>query len=385
MTAVPDTAPAVDTAPPVGTALREVTRAADLPHDAWPALLRPEDLFLGARWLEVAERTARADMRYFLLEHGGTTVAGLATALADTSAPWVLGRPDTLLEASAAAGRPGAREVLARLSGPPADRLLPTLVCGGRHMGRSRVPRLTGTGRAEVTALVARAEEHARARGARSVAYPFVEESDEVLRHVLDERGYLSHVSGLYSSLTVKPGGFDAYLDCVPSPRRRRGVRDDRRRIAEAGVTLRLAPLSAELIPRLGELEAQLMAKYDVAWTAAQTEQVLRETLDTFGANARTVLAEADGEIRGFCTLLSFRGHWYARQGGFDYAYQQHAHRQKLPLYFETVYYFPVEAAARLGIEAIHYGLGSEEAKRSRGCTAETQYAYLLPLEEAPC
>ncbi|MER6343559.1 GNAT family N-acetyltransferase [Streptomyces sp. NPDC001595] len=359
------------------TTLRVFSRAADLPREAWAGLLRPEDLFLGDRWLEVAERTAGCPMRYLLLDRAGETVAGLATALADDTAPWVLGRPDTMLEAAAADGREGAAEVLAALPGPAADSLLPTLVCGGRHMGRSRVPRRPDTGRAEVEALVARAEELAAEQGARSVAFPFVEDGDTVLRQVLRERGYLVHEAGRYSSLTVDARGFDGYLERLSSAKRRRRVLAERRRIAAAGVELRLAPLSAELIPRLGELEEQLMGKYGVTWTAAQTEQVLREMLAEYGSDARVVLAEAEGGIRGFATLLHFRGHWYARQTGFDYDYQQ---RHNLALYFETVYYFPVEAAARLGIEAVHYGLGSEEAKASRGCTAETHHAHLLPL-----
>ncbi|MFJ2744722.1 GNAT family N-acetyltransferase [Streptomyces sp. NPDC087440] len=357
--------------------LHEHSRAADLPRAQWAALLRPEDLFLAERWLEVAERTAGCPMRYLLLEQDGRVAAGLATALADHTAPWVFGRPDTMLETAAKDGRDGAAEVLAALPGPAAEALLPTLVCGGRHMGRSRVPRRAGTGRAEVEALVARAEELAAAEGARSVAFPFVEDGDTVLREVLGERGYLVHEAGRFSSLTVDAGGFDTYLERLSSGKRRRRVLAERRRIAAAGVELRLAPLSPELIPALASLEEQLMGKYGATWTAAQTEQVLREMLTGYGADAQVVLAEADGKIRGFATLLHHQGHWYARQTGFDYDYQQ---RHNLALYFETVYYFPVEAAARLGIGAIHYGLGSEAAKASRGCTAETQHAHLLPL-----
>jgi hypothetical protein len=356
------------------TTLRAFSQAADIPRRDWAELLRPEDLYLGERWLAVAERTAGCPMRYLLLDEDGTSVAGLATALADDSAPWVLGRPDTLLESSAKDGREGAGEILADLPASPAESLLPALVCGGRHMGRSRVPRRPGTGRAQVEVLVAEAERLAAEQGAASVAYPFVEEGDTLLRQVLAERGYLCHESGRYSSLRVGPGGFDDYLTLV-SARRRRRILTERRRLSEAGIELRIEPLRAELIPRLGQLEAQLMAKYGVAWTAGQTEQVLHEMLAAFGADVQVALASGDGDVRGFATLVQFGNHWYARQGGFDYAYQD-----KLPLYFETVYYFPVEAAARLGIEAIHYGLGSEEAKLSRGCTAEPQYAYLLPL-----
>ncbi|MEU6440356.1 GNAT family N-acetyltransferase [Streptomyces sp. NPDC047046] len=358
------------------TDLHTFHQAAEVPRAGWSALLRAEDLYLGARWLEVAERTAGCPMHYFVLNgDDGTPVAGLATALADERAPWVLGRPDTLLRFSADDDREGAADVLAALSAPPAEALLPSLVCGGRHMGRSRVPLATGAGRAETEKLVEQAQEFAARHGARSVAFPFVEESDVLLRDVLERRGYLRHASGRYSSLRLPSGGFDAYLATL-SGKRRRTLPVERRKIRAAGVTLRVEPLSASWIPRLGELEAQLMAKYGVTWQAAQTEQVLHEMLGTFGEDAQIVLAEGDGDIRGFATLLRHRDHWFARQSGFDYAYQGN-----LPLYFETVYYYPVEVAERFGIKAIHYGLGTEEAKRSRGCVAETQYAYLLPLD----
>ncbi|MGC5363879.1 GNAT family N-acetyltransferase [Streptomyces sp. DT24] len=376
--------------------LRETTRVDDVLALGWEDLLRPEDLFLGGDWLRVAQRTAGSPMRY-VARLGGDGAAGngagagagpdlpvidaaLATALATEKSPWVLGRPDTLLRFSAEAGRAGAAELLAELPGPPAEALLPSLVCGGRHMGRSRVPRGPATGRTAVAQLVARAEEIAVEHEAASVAFPFVEGGDEVLRQVLADRGYRSHLSGRYSSLPVTPGGFEDYLLRLSAKRRRR-VRTERRRLAEAGVEMRMETLSTALIPRLGRLEEELMAKYGIAWTAAQTEEVLREMAANFGDDAVVTLAVGDGLIRGFGTMIRFRDHWYARQAGFDYGYQR-----KLALYFETLYYFPVEMAARNGITTIHYGLGSEEAKLSRGCVAEDQFAYVLRLrqEEAP-
>ncbi|MCX4823168.1 GNAT family N-acetyltransferase [Streptomyces sp. NBC_01142] len=363
----------------VERALRETTRVDDALALGWEDLLRSEDLFLGGNWLRVAQRTAGSPMRYLARLDGdgpdAAPAAALATALATEKSPWVLGRPDTLLQFSAEAGREGAAELLAELPGTPADTLLPSLVCGGRHMGRSRVLRSPAAGRAAVGELVARAEEIAAEHAAASVAFPFVEGGDSVLREVLADRGYRAHLSGRYSSLPVTPEGFDGYLRRLSSKRQRR-VRTERRRLVEAGVEMRTEPLTTELIPRLGVLEEQLMAKYGIAWTAAQTEEVLRETVTHFGGDAVVMLAIGDGQIRGFGTMLRFRDHWYARQAGFDYGYQQ-----KLALYFETLYYFPVEMAAASGITTIHYGLGSEEAKRSRGCVAEDQFAYVLRLQ----
>ncbi|KAB1935301.1 GNAT family N-acetyltransferase [Micromonospora sp. ALFpr18c] len=361
--------------------LTEVDSAAEAVRLGWDRLVGPDDLFLGARWLEVAERTAGAPMRYLLRGGPDGPVAALATALATESSPWVLGRPDTLLGFSADDDRPGARDLLDRLGTSAGPRLLPSLVCGGRHMGRSRVLRDPGLTAGEatglITELVSRAERFAAESGARSVAFPFVDEPDDLLREVLSARGYLSHQSGRYSRLPLASDGFEGLLARL-SPKRRRRVLAERRHVAAAGVTVGIGPLDPALIPRLGVLEEELMHKYGLTWTAAQTEATLREMLDVFGDELQICTAVGDGEVRGFGTLLRHQGQWYARQAGFDYAWQG-----ALPLYFEVLYYRPAELAPSHGITGIHYGMGSEEAKRSRGCLAADQNAFLLPLAPA--
>lgn len=83
-------------------------------------------------------------------------------------------------------------------------------------------------------------------------------------------------------------------------------------------------------------------------------------------------VVERDFVTAGFVILLHRSGRWSARQVGFDYDM-----KGNLPLYFETLFYGPVEAAASMGIQRIDFGLGSEEAKVSRGCIAHTQRTWL--------
>jgi predicted N-acyltransferase len=127
----------------------------------------------------------------------------------------------------------------------------------------------------------------------------------------------------------------------------------------------------------LAELECQLFAKYGMShWRADLSERVLRRIHTVLGEDAFVSLARADGEICGFALILRFRNAWFAHRAGFDYSYQQ-----KLPLYYETVFYRLVEAAGNEGIETIHYGAGSTEAKLSRGCLSATQRCYLRVLD----
>jgi hypothetical protein len=346
----------------------------------WDELRDPDDFFLSTRWLRVLAATVDVPLRYLVAARGDTGQAGLATALLDQSAPWLLGRPDTLLEHSLRQRWAGAANCAARLAGPPAG-LLPSLVCGGRHLGRTRAVYRPDTTTAELAGLVAAAEDLARAGGARSVAFPYVDARDSRLREVLAGRGYLSHGSGSYSWLPVPAGGLPAWLGTVSAHRQRR-IRAERRRLAAAGIEVRIEPLTAAAIPRLATLEAALFGKYGIpGWSAARSEAVLWQVLDALGPDAQLSVARGDGQVRGFGLLLRDRDQWHAHRAGFDYPYQR---RHRLPVYFEVIYYHPVAAAPAEGIRTIHYGIGSEAVKRSRGCAASDQYAYLLPLGERP-
>jgi hypothetical protein len=159
-------------------------------------------------------------------------------------------------------------------------------------------------------------------------------------------------------------------------PRKRRlTAGSDRRKLSEARVVSSLESLSQGMIPRLAELETELMAKYEIAWASERTEAALHHMSELFGEDARVSLVRADGLIRGFAVVVRFQDAWYALRAGFDYAFQQ-----RLPLYFEVMYYRLAEEAEKAGVTSIHYGLGSEEAKRSRGCSATLQYSFIRPL-----
>jgi predicted N-acyltransferase len=176
--------------------------------------------------------------------------------------------------------------------------------------------------------------------------------------------------------LRLPEPGFAAYVARFASSRRKKVLRE-RARLAAAGVVTRTRPLDPATFPRLAELEVQLYAKYGIEIEPSRTTRELSQLLAVFGDEAVTVVAEGGGDIRGFAVMLPFRDQWYARNAGFDYAWQG-----DLPLYFEVAYYAVVEAAERAGVTGVHYGLGSEEAKRSRGCVATTQRCFVRALPE---
>ncbi|GGV01239.1 hypothetical protein GCM10010495_10350 [Kitasatospora herbaricolor] len=341
----------------------EADRISGLPAAEWDALVRPEDLMLTTRWIGLTEASADRPLRYLLLRRAGRPVAALATVLGDATAPWVLMRTDTVLRWAAERGAEGAGELLADLGGPPDEALLPTLVCGGRHVGRTGMALAEHAERQDVAALVARAEELAGESGARSLGFLYVDEREGLLREVLAAGGYRSCESGRFSRLDVPAGGFEEYLGGFSRHRRSR-MRAERRRLATAEVKVSLDPASAHDPARLAALELELLAKYGfTSWTPEHAERGVRRLFAAFGEDALVASAVADGKVRGFGVLVRRGDQWHAVKAGFDYGFQG-----SLPLYYETLYYHPVERAAEFGVRAIQYGIGSEEAKRSRGC-----------------
>ncbi|OPF70129.1 GNAT family N-acetyltransferase [Streptomyces antioxidans] len=361
---------------PLPDDVRVVRHAAALPRAEWDALTRPSDVFLSSRWLDVAEATAGVPMAYVWVERGGRVVAGLATAVAGASVPWLLGRPDHVLTRSAAAGLPHAAEFLADLPKEPTEVLMPSLVAGGRHLGNTRVLYGAEASADDLDTLLAAAEGLARTAGAASVALLHVDESDRELRSVLAGRGYGFYVSGRYSSLRVPAGGFSEYLAGF-SRKRRVSIAAERRKLAEEGCRVTVEPFDGRDFARFASLEAELMRKYGMEWRDDQSLPTYMQIRERFGEDAFTLVARADGVIRGFALILRHSGHWYARQSGFDYAYQR---RKRVPLYFEVLYYRLVEEAAAAGVTTIYYGHGSEETKRSRGCVATDQFCHVLRL-----
>ncbi|TCO62904.1 GNAT family N-acetyltransferase [Actinocrispum wychmicini] len=365
-----------DTATPTGTVLDTFERAVDMPAGVWDALLTADDFYLSSPWLAVVEATARVPMRYVIARRAEAATAALATALLGTDAPWTLGRPDTLLDHSVAEELAGAAALRATLPDDLAGALLPSLVCGGRHLGRTRIGLSAAANRADLGTMVEEAERIAESRSARSISYLYLDGRDHLLRELLAAQGYLSHVSAGYCWLPLPAGGFDGYLKVLSAHRRRR-VLAERRRLLLEGVDVRIEPFTPAVIARMAELETRLFAKYGMSsWRVEQSEEFLHQVHDLLGSRAVVSIARAGGEIRGFGLLLRFGDQWFAHRTGFDYGFQR-----KLPLYNEVLYHHPVEVAESMGIVAIHYGIGSTEAKLLRGCKSVPQYSYIRVLE----
>ncbi|MBQ1092088.1 GNAT family N-acetyltransferase [Streptomyces sp. B93] len=355
-----------------------VPDAAALPGAGWGGLVGPEDFFQTPRWLAVQERNSGTTMDFLVRRRAGRPVAALVTAWADDSVPWLLARPDAMLARAVADEEPEAAVRLADTAGGDPAALLPSLVCGGRHLGRTRPLAAPDALPADVAALVAEAERLAADRGAASVCFPHVDERDTGLVELLRERGYRSHPSAHYAWLPIPPGGWDQFLAEMSKHRRRR-VRLERRALAEAGVDVRVEPLTADLVPRLGQLDCNLLRKYGNPASPEHSAGLIAFIAEVMGDDVMVSVARKDGAVVGFGMVLRSRSRgreeWFGHRAGFDYDAQG-----KLPLYYDVLYYRVLEAAAAQGVTVLHAGIGSVEAKLARGCLASQEHSYLLRL-----
>lgn len=357
-----------------GNGLSVVERLGDVPKSEWSRLALGGSIFLDPRWLELVEDTAGVPLSYHWLNGEEGLRAALTTAFADHTVPWVLNLPSFLLKMRVDAGIQDAIEFSRRVS---TEALLPVLIAGGRHIGHSRLLSDSSVLSTERDRLIADVEERAREIGARSVAFPFVDEADSDLMMVLDERRYQRFSVGEYYTLGVDSGGFDSYLARLPR-KRRTSVRHERELIKSSDISFSVDVLGNAPIGELAQLEANLMGRYGTAWNPHTSVAFFESLIDRFGDDVFVTMAHSGGAVRGFGLVFSSaNGVWYLRQAGFDYEYLS---RARLPLYFEMMYYRVVELAAQAGIHSIHYGLGSGDAKRSRGCAGSMQYCYVLPV-----
>lgn len=359
--------------------IKHRTSVLDFDPVLWDQLAVGADIALSHGWVMTAEATGDAETVYFTSEDKDGVAAILPATIATQDSPWLLTRTDSVLAQCVGDGDEDATRIHDSLAADPSEALLPGLVLGGRHAGRTSVigdSRLTAS---MVDQILASAEEFARHRGLRSLAFLYVDARDEILLDCLGKRGYERWGSGTDSDLTLPGDGFEAYLSQFPS-RRRSKIRNDRKLVESSDFRIRRAELSEEILRRAAELESILFAKYGIEdWTPERSYRGLVGARDNLNNPFMMVAENPAGDMIGFSFVAEFHDEWYAVRAGFDYEKQS-----GVPLYYELVYYTLIDMADAHDIKKIHYGMGSVEAKALRGCVGTAQYGYVKVLSRKP-
>jgi uncharacterized protein len=241
----------------------------------------------------------------------------------------------------------------------------------GRAGGAATSSRLRGKARERVFATV---DETARTiaakEGARAVAWLYLtEDADVELQAVLSARGYLSGVVDAQCYLPITWSSFEEYLMHFKAPRRRT-IRMEREALSRLGGRIELG--GDELLgPELAGLELHWRRKYGRVASMSNLLHQYAQLRQHLGSMIRVFVAYRGDSPIGFTVFIEHDKAWYARFGGFDYA------EKDAFVYFNLLFYAPVEAAISRGIECIDYSLKSYEAKRSRGCLLRNVFLFL--------
>ncbi|MFC9058003.1 GNAT family N-acetyltransferase [Streptomyces sp. NPDC057074] len=314
----------------------------EVPVAEWERLARPAGLYLSHRWLAGEEEDPTATSAYCLVRDPDGRLLAAAPLYLVRDEPNDSYQPETVL--------------------PP--RLRPRVIAGARR-GYHNTPLVSPGQDACLTRLrdAARrfADRHGtthwwpylttRATAALAPLYP-----DPPL-HLEDD------------ALIPLPGtGIDDYITSLPA-RRRAGIRRERADFAAADIRVRHQPL-ADCFEEAGALLAghQREHGHDRDGVDAMTALLERQAA-TMGDDARVVAAHDAGRMIAFCLYYHYGTTTWIRAVAHD-------RRHPAPhLYFNLMYYLPVEDAYAHGTTALHAGMTTVEAKRRRGADVSALYA----------
>jgi predicted N-acyltransferase len=323
-------------------------------------------LYHSPRWLAVEERCADVPPFYVVAAEGGARAALPCYGFTAASNPWAFARPDLYLA-----------QLLGTEASMPA---LPGWTLGGRRPGHSSLV-LAGENRADrmaaATDAVGAVVREATRRGARSVMALYVEEDDVVFGAALAEQGFLKLPTYRRWEVELPGRSFADYLAALPSGRRS-GVGKERRRLAAAGLRSRVVALDERLLPRLIELELQGYERFGHRYDPREARRLHQAGLQELAGSAYVSLVEDGDVVVGYSVIVRSGDTWHVRQGGED--------REaigRLPVYFETTFYGPIEHAYATGARRVDLSITSDDTKSSRGARPVATAAHVLLLDPA--
>jgi predicted N-acyltransferase len=342
--------------------VKEFQTVLEISWAGWENSLGPHQFYASVDWLRIAEATADRPPFYLY----GEQMTALPCYPLTTESPFPLCRADLMVR-RALPGPAGAAL---------ADRMMPTLFLGGRNPGH------TGIGWAGLTdsddrvaaghALVAHAERVAAERGLRSVGMLYVDEDDDVVRHVLRDRDYVHVAHEQAAVLTVLGARPDDHVH----GRDAGTVRRETRKLERAGVRFEVSSFASRFAQDVDRLEINLNRKYGNVFDDDAVRELRGTISAVLGDRLLVGLAGIDDRTVGSLLMMRWRDELYARTAGFDYPAIE-----GLPVYFGLLFYHLVGYASRTGVHTIHYSIGSADAKRRRGCRLVRQHAYLKALD----
>lgn len=203
----------------------------------------------------------------------------------------------------------------------------------------------------------------------------YVSESDKVLIKNLRNLGYLKFYLKENLNLDVNWSNFEGYLQSLTYDRRK-DVKREIRKFRESGVTIAEECEYGYLSTKISILHENLYAKHNKGAKSPFTSYFFRKLNEYAKDKTRIFVAKKNDEIIGFVLFLKHAGILDAYICGFDY----NVLTKTDFLYFNLVYYEPINLAIAEGIRRIHYRAGDYstlKAKYRRGCKPEKFYSFV--------
>ena len=272
---------------------------------------------------------------------------------------------------------PGAGEARAAAVSelPPAPGWFPTLVLV--YPGYECVP--VGPDAEDPDALRAFAEAvagWASGAGCRVASCLYVPRDREAFGQALADAGWSCAPLVVRSRLSLAGcASFEDYLARLKRSKRIE-ARRERRVLREAGVRTERRPLD-EHVDDVVRLRSNLVAKYGGYSTPKAERRRLERLVEALGPRLVLFRSVAGRETIAFTLMIEDGAEWYLFWTGQDYG-----HPKARYLYFDAVFYTPVEAAIEAGVEAIDMGVGHSDAKTARGATTSPRDGWFLALDD---
>ncbi|HET7875500.1 MAG TPA: GNAT family N-acetyltransferase [Methylomirabilota bacterium] len=353
-----------------------------VPAHLWDQLVPGASLHLSHAWLRCVEEVAQGRYRaWYLLvvSPGGDVVAALPCYLVENPRHYALYNPFDVMGCPAAPdgvlGSPGGSGCPVE---PGREAFFPALLCGSAMAYASALLLDARRPQAErdfaLGLLVDEVERLSRQLGARTVAFPYVSETQATRLRAALPAGYAGRLVAAGCLLPLGFTTFDGYLARFGAGRRR-AIRRELAQFESGGLRARLRGLEgcAEALP---PLLARVQRKYGHEANLARIGRSMATYARHLGPLSRVFLAERHGDPVGFALFFSWRGRYHARMVGFDYE-----RLGRTACYFNLLFYHPVQQALRERATAIDYGVESYEAKASRGCDLHPLHWLVRPPE----
>jgi hypothetical protein len=346
-------------------------------HDDWELLDPSAPLPATAASLRAAEGRVPGEQLTFLIRENGSPVAGLYGTVTTNVKPYemfnlhqVVTGTDSIFPWSDESRRERAALGAGRIPAswePSLIVMYPSYAC--LPVGPAAEVEIY------VESLVAAAVDWARDAGMRSVAFLYVSAQPNLLSAVLRRTEFYRIPLSYNSILGITGSTFDDYLRALPA-KRRRMIRWERRQLESSEITFSLRPLP-DCLDDVVRLRCALVRKYrGEVDDQSERQRLLHITKLLSDFEVGVFCAEYRHEVLGFSLFHGHQGVWYPYWTGTDYDHPRHR-----LVYFETLFYRPIQVAAASGVRAIEYGHGSWPVKRSRGCELVPLDGWVLPLD----